>query len=131
MATLSKRDLRALFCLLALVLLFDGIGSGLVVQGIVFSLIVAGMVWYNGTPAGMRVHNKGMNRNVELIERIAIGLMLLGILIYNFLFVGLSIIIGAIALFAPFEHLEVDLWSVSIHASGGIEKMPAKTKSKR
>jgi hypothetical protein len=113
MATLSKKDLGALFVLLGLIYLFDGYASGYLVVGVIGFIIVAGLGWYSGQPGCGLLGEQG-DGSVELLMRIGVICTLLGVLLGNFYVILLAFLIAEVTLFMPIKELDVDLWSLGI-----------------
>jgi hypothetical protein len=129
MAVLDKKDLCGVLGLLAIVFLFDGIGSGLIVTGVIGFVIMAVLIWFSGQPAAKGILGSWpAGKNAELIFRVAVVVVLIGVLLFSYLIVGLGILIGIVMLYLPAQTFHVDLWNLSVKAEGSASKAEKKPK---
>ena len=114
MAVLTKRDLGALFALLALVYLFDSIAFGFVVLGLVVFIIMIAAIWFSMQPSGMNLMKKQSDSSAEWLPRGGLILVLLGVLIANAWILAIGFFVAEVLLFLPNESWNVDAWTLSM-----------------
>lgn len=129
MATLNKNDLCGIFGFLAVVFLLDSLGVGFL-YGVILFIVMAFLVWFSGQKQGMHLLGRGMNGNAEILTRVAILVLLVGVFLQSFYIIALGIFIGMPLLFMQFDGLDVDLWNLSV-STRGTESKQVSAKRKR
>ncbi len=131
MAILNKRDLAALFILLAVIYLLDGFSSHFLLLGVAVFIIMVVLAWYSQMPESQKFIKNQQDSTLEWLIRIGIALMLLGVLLLNAWLIAIGFLVAEATLFVPNGGLEVDLWHVAVHAikTGAVSKKTTKKKS--
>lgn len=129
MITLNKRDLGALFILLAVLFLFDSYGGNFLLLGVIVFLLMIILVWVSNrkelTPIIILDNDQS-----EIVFLIAIGAVFIGVLIYQAIIVAIGFLLAMVFLFMPIEAVTVDLWGLKLQTVAQKPKRSGKKSGK-
>ncbi|MDE1833931.1 MAG: hypothetical protein KGH64_01185 [Candidatus Micrarchaeota archaeon] len=129
MAVFGRDDLKGIFILLAIAYLFDSFLSGYVFIGVAVSAIMVALVFFSDNPGSQVIKNFGSNN--ELLVRVSVAAVLIGILVLNPWVIALGLFVGMVLLFSDNQSLTINIWGLEIPQgqarSTSAHKMPSRT----
>ncbi len=113
MATISRKDISEAFILLAVLFLFEGIGGGFLVGGIVGLIVIGGLAWIakGGSP---QITNSVGNLDCDLLFKASIAITFIGVLLFQYLIVAVGFLVGLMIAFSKSDTFNLDLGSLSL-----------------
>lgn len=114
MATLSKKDLAAMFAFLAVVFLLDSIFGFFLVLGVVVFVLMLLVVLFSYSEQSKNVFGNGLVQYADIIVKVSLIIFLAGVLFQNPYLIALSFFVSMVLLLLPINGITLDLWQMKV-----------------
>ncbi len=122
MAIISRNDIQGIVLILAILLVLGSVGTAFVnpaiaIIGVILFLVLIGLIWLSRSEYAKPMEKAFEGFDIEIVLRISVIVILIGVLLNNILIIGVGFIIGAFLMFSKHESMHLDIMKLKLSAA--------------